>query len=116
MSPIFKQQNHNLKVVKLTEGILVHTQLKSSYIPALRSGFAGYPINPRWNGVKYSAWKTGKQWRKALTNGEMVVRSTDSILVSVNQVSDSEEGSYALQWDYQNSFLDNLLKGQQLTG
>jgi len=116
VSPIFKQQNHNLKVVKLTEGILVHTQLKSSYIPALRSGFAGYPINPRWNGVKYSAWKTGKQWRKALINGEMVVRSTDSILVSVNQVSDSEEGSYALQWDYQNSFLDNLLKGQQLTG
>ncbi|NES04243.1 MAG: hypothetical protein F6K22_16225 [Okeania sp. SIO2F4] len=112
---MFKQQNHNLKVVKLTEGILVHTQLKSAYIPALRSGFAGYPVNPRWSGVKYSAWKTGRQWRQALVNGEMVVRSTDSILVSVNQVPDSEEESYTVKWGYQNSFLDNLLKRQQLT-
>ncbi len=112
---MFKQHNHNLKVVKLTEGILVRTQLKSAYIPALRSGFAGYPVNPRWSGVKYSAWKTGREWRKALVNGEMVVRSTDSILVSVNQVPDSEEESYAVQWGYQNSFLDNLFKRQQLT-
>ena len=112
---MLKEQNHNLKVVKLTEEILVRTQLKSAYIPALRSGFAGYPVNPRWSGVKYSAWKTGKQWRKALVNGEMVVRSADSILVYVNQVPDSEEESYAVEWSYQNSFLDNLLKGPKLT-
>ncbi|MGK7923154.1 MAG: hypothetical protein AB4080_24460 [Trichodesmium sp.] len=112
---MFKQEKHNLKVVKLTEGILVHTQLKSDYIPALRSGFAGYPVNPRWSGVKYSAWKTGKQWRQALLNGEMVVRSTDSTLVSVNEIKDLEADSYAVKWDYQNSFLDNLLKRKQLT-
>ena len=105
---MFKQQNHNLKVVKLTEGILVHTQLKSAYIPALRSGFAGYPVNPRWSGVKFLAWKTGRQWRQALVNGEMVVRSTDSVLVSVDEVPDSKEESYAVQWSYQNLFLDNL--------
>ncbi|NEQ38601.1 MAG: hypothetical protein F6K40_20955 [Okeania sp. SIO3I5] len=112
---MFKQQNHNLKVVKLTEGILVHTQLKSAYIPALRSGFAGYPVNPRWSGVKFLAWKTGRQWRQALVNGEMVVRSTDSVLVSVDEVPDSKEESYAVQWGYQNSILDNLLKRQKLT-
>ncbi len=112
---MFKQENHNLKVVKLTEGILVRTQLKSDYIPALRSGFAGYPVNPRWSGVKYSAWKTGKQWRKALLNGEMVVRSTDSTLVSVNEIQDLEKESYIVKWDHQNSFLDNLLKRKQLT-
>ena len=112
---MFKQQNQNLKVVKLTEGILVRTQLKSAYIPALRSGFVGYPVNPRWSGVKYLAWKTGRQWREALINGEMVVRSTDSILVSVDEVSDSEKESYAVDWDYQSSFLDNLIKRQKLT-
>ncbi|MEB3342501.1 hypothetical protein [Okeania sp.] len=112
---MFKQQNHNLKVVKLTEGILVRTQLKSAYIPALRSGFAGYPVNPRWSGVKYSAWKTGRQWRQALINGEMVVRSIDSILVSVDEISDSEKESYSVDWGYQNSFLDNLIGRQKLT-
>ena len=95
---MFKQQNHNLKVVQLTEGILVHTKLKNSYIPALRSGFVGYPVNPRWSGVKFLAWKTGRQWREALVNGEMVVRSTDSILVYVDKVPNSEEESYAVQW------------------
>ncbi|MCL2928709.1 MAG: hypothetical protein O4861_07475 [Trichodesmium sp. St16_bin4-tuft] len=112
---MLKEQNHNLKVVKLTEGILVRTQLKNAYIPALRSGFAGYPVNPRWSGVKFWAWKRGKQWRKALLNGEMVVRSTDSILVSVDQLPDSEKDSDAVEWLSQNSFLDNLLKPEKLT-
>lgn len=96
---MFKQQNYNLKVVKLREGIFVYTQFNSAYIPALRSGFAGYPFNPRWSGVKFLAWKTGRQWRQALANGEMVVRSTDSILVYVvDEVPNSEEEFYALQW------------------
>ena len=95
---MFKQQNHNLKVVKLREGIFVRTEFKSAYIPALRSGFAGYPFNPRWSGVKFLAWKTGRQWRQGLVNGEMTVRSTDSRLVYVDEVSKSQEEFYALQW------------------
>ncbi len=97
---MFKQENQNLKVVKLAKGILVRTQLKSAYIPALRSGFAGYPVNPRWSGVKFIAWKTGKKWRQAFLNGEMVVRSTDSILVYLDELQDSEEKFYALKWNY----------------
>ncbi|WP_287244531.1 MULTISPECIES: hypothetical protein [unclassified Okeania] len=100
---MFKQDHQNLKVVKLEEGILVHTQLRSAYIPALRSGFAGYPVNPRWSGVKYYAWKTGKQWRQALLNGEMVVRLSDSMLVSIDQIKDLEEKSDVVWWDYQKS-------------
>ena len=98
VNPMFKQQNYNLKVVKLTEEILVDTKLKNSYIPALRSGFVGYPLNPRWSGVKFLAWKTGRQWREALTNGEMVVRSTDSRLVYVDKVPNSQEEPYTVQW------------------
>lgn len=112
---MFNQENHNLKVVKLAEGIFVRTPLKSAYIPALRSGFAGYPVNPRWSGVKFYAWKTGKQWRQALFCGEMVVRSTDLMLVSVDEVKDSEEKLYSVQWGHQNSLLGNLLKREQLT-
>ncbi|WP_293074298.1 hypothetical protein [Okeania sp. SIO3B5] len=99
---MFKQDRQHLKVVKLEEGILVQTQLKSAYIPALRSGFAGYPVNPRWSGVKYYAWKTGKQWRQALLNGEMVVRSSDSMLVSIVEIK-NEEKSDLVRWDYHNS-------------
>ena len=112
---MFKEEHQNLKVVKLAEGILVRTQLKSAYIPALRSGFAGYPVNPRWSGVKFYAWKRGKQLRQALLNGEMVVGSSDSILVSVDGIKDSQKKSYAIEWDHKNSFLDYLLKPKQLT-
>lgn len=112
---MFKQENQNLKVVKLAEGILVHTQLKSAYIPALRSGFAGYTVNPRWSGVKFYAWKTGRQWRQAFLNGKMVVRTTDSMLVSIDEIKDLEEKSYSVQWGQQNSLLDHLLKPEQLT-
>ncbi len=112
---MFKQENQNLKVVKLAEGILVRTQLKSDYIPALRSGFAGYPVNPRWSGVKFYAWKTGKQWRKAFLNGEMVVRPTDSILVSVDEIKNSEEKLHSVQWGNQNSLFANLRRPEQLT-
>lgn len=112
---MFKQESQNLKVVKLAEGILVRTQLKSAYIPALRSGFAGYPVNPRWSGVKFYAWKTGRQWRQGFLNGEMVVRRTDSMLVSVNEIKDSKEKSDVVDWNCQGSLIGNLLQQKQLT-
>lgn len=74
----------NLRIVQLTDGIVIRTQLDDSCIPALRSGFAGYPVNPRWSAVKFRAWKTGQQWRQALQQGEMIVRATDSMLVSIH--------------------------------
>jgi len=71
-------------IVDLSSNISVQTTLPETNYPALRSGFNGYPPNPRWNVSKYRAWKTGQQWRSAYQRGEMVVRR-DRILVSVNQ-------------------------------
>jgi hypothetical protein len=68
-------------VVELTHGVLARTTIPSAHHSALRSGFAGHPANPRWNAAKVIAWKTGRQWRTALAQGEMVVRSTDSMLI-----------------------------------
>ncbi len=88
-----KQQQNQVKTVQLAEGVLVMTAFNDICIPALRSGFAGYPVNPRWSGVKFHAWKTGRQWRQAVLQGEMTVRSTDSMLVSSCEVelpTDSE--------------------------
>ena len=50
-------------------------------LPALRAGFVGFPTNPRWNAVKFHAWKVGRQWRNDLDTGELKVRTSDSILV-----------------------------------
>lgn len=74
----------NDRVIQLAEGVHVRTSLPSAYIPALRSGFALYPVNPRWNAMKFGAWKTGRQWRQALSQGRMLIRSTDLMLVDVN--------------------------------
>ncbi len=78
------QQNHSKKV-QLSDNIMVLTPLDESCIPALRAGFAGYTANPRWNAVKFHAWKTGRQWRQAYSQGKMVVRSTDGLLVPVEE-------------------------------
>lgn len=59
--------------VELTDGIYIKTAIPRENHPAMRSGFAGYPSNPRWNVRKYQAWKQGKQWRQALDQGLMVV-------------------------------------------
>lgn len=74
-------REHNFMVVDLTENVLVRTLIPSPNHAALRSGFAGYPVNPRWTATKFQAWKTGRHWREALARNEMVVRSTDSMLV-----------------------------------
>lgn len=81
-----KQQN--FMVVDLKEGVKVHTLIPSDNHAALRCGFAGYPINPRWTPSKFHAWKTGKQLKESLSSGEMVVRSNDSMLVSVCEAQD----------------------------
>jgi hypothetical protein len=73
--------HHNPRVVDLTENVSVHTDISQENHAALRSGFAGYPANPRWNINKFQAWRTGRQLRAALAQGLMVVRSTDSMLV-----------------------------------
>lgn len=98
MRPLSKHQHHNLRLVQLADGILVNTPISSACIPALRSGFAGYPVNPRWNAMKYHAWKTGRQWRQALSRGEMAVRTGDSTLVSVSEQEDPVGSTRLQQW------------------
>lgn len=70
-------------VVELTPGVYVRTAIPVASHAALRAGFAGYTSNPRWNAAKFHAWKVGRQWRDALARQEMVVRETDSMLVSI---------------------------------
>lgn len=67
-------------VVKLSTDVSVRTTIPESHYPALRSGFEGYPPNPRWNVSKFRAWKTGQQWRNDLKEGKMKVRR-DRMLV-----------------------------------
>jgi len=113
-----EQDKKQGKVVKLGEGVLVRTKLKDAYIPALRSGFAGYPVNPRWSGVKISAWKTGQQWRQAVSRGEMVVRSSDSMLVAMDELPEINQDGSLQQWDRQATksiFESYRLKLPQLT-
>lgn len=74
-------QNTKIMVVDLAAGVKVQTAISSTNQAALRSGFAGYPANPRWGAVKYRAWKTGRELRESLQEGKLVVRSSDSMLV-----------------------------------
>ena len=71
----------NSTVVDLSKDILLRTTIPLDNHAALRSGFAGYPLNPRWNINKVRAWKTGRQLRQALQQGELMIRSSDSMLV-----------------------------------
>jgi hypothetical protein len=72
-------------IVELSKNISVRTTLPESSYPALRSGFEGYPPNPRWTVSKYRAWKTGQQWRNALQKGEMVVGRNQILVTPKNQ-------------------------------
>lgn len=94
MGRVGKVDAHQVfRVVELSEFVKVQTNIKETNLPALRSGFAGYPINPRWNASKVIAWKLGQQWRLALKDGRMFVRTVDSMLVEVDgdRVSDPED-------------------------
>ena len=80
-------------VADLAEGVKVNTSIPSAHHAALRCGFAGYPLNPRWNGQKVYAWNTGRQLKQGLFTGEMVIRATDSMIVPAwqqNHHSDTE--------------------------
>ena len=52
-------------VVDLTDKVMLRTAIAQENHAALRSGFAGYPPNPRWNAIKFRAWKMGRQLREA---------------------------------------------------
>lgn len=99
---MFKQEQTKPKTFQLAEGVLVQTPINEAYIPALRSGFAGYPVNPRWSGVKFHAWKTGRQWRDAVIRGEMIVRSADSMLVSIGETEESADSPPPRSWGQSN--------------
>ncbi|HEY9818917.1 MAG TPA: hypothetical protein V6D20_24375 [Candidatus Obscuribacterales bacterium] len=75
----------NFTVVELTPGVYVRTSIPAANHAALRAGFAGYTVNPRWTVTKLRAWKKGRQWRDALARQEMVVRPSDSMLVFATQ-------------------------------
>ena len=80
-----RMDKNKLMVVQLTEKVWIYTEISSENHAALRSGFAGYPSNPRWNVIKYHAWKIGRQWREELSQGTMEIRSSDSMLVSIEE-------------------------------
>lgn len=104
---MLKQNQHNLIVVELSEGIKVSTSITSDCIPALRSGFASYPANPRWNALKYYAWKTGRQWRLAFNSGNMVVKAGFLVLNELPSQDKTTELDPAAveprQWAYESS-------------
>jgi hypothetical protein len=81
----------NPNVVDLTDCIYINTQILPENHPALRSGFAGYPTNPRWTVAKYQAWKTGRQLRDAYSKGHLIVRSSDSMLVPIQEGDNLDE-------------------------
>ena len=74
--------NRNQMLVDLKSDVLFQTNIPPENHAALRSGFAGYPANPRWNINKFQAWKTGNKLGQALKKGDLVVRSSDSLLVT----------------------------------
>ncbi len=69
------------QLVELDEQTFVNTSIPISHHAALRAGFAGYTANPRWSAAKVRAWQLGRTWRKALCQGDMVVRADDKVLV-----------------------------------
>lgn len=70
-----------LTTVELADGICAKTSIPIANHSAMRSGFAGQPVNPRWSATKVVAWKTGREWRQGLSTGVLVIRETDSLLV-----------------------------------
>ncbi|MFZ4666170.1 MAG: hypothetical protein ACOYME_07075 [Prochlorotrichaceae cyanobacterium] len=74
-------------VIELTQGICAKTSIPLANHSALRSGFAGQPLNPRWTATKVVAWKTGREWRHALSVGTMVVRPSDSLLIPLEALN-----------------------------
>ena len=87
------------RVVELAEGVYIETAIPRENHAALRSGFAGYPSNPRWTVRKYQAWKQGKQWRQSLKDGSMTVQdkrlvATETALKMAVSVAEEERTSW----------------------
>jgi hypothetical protein len=70
------------RVVELADEIYIETTIPRESHAALRSGFAGYPSNPRWTVRKFQAWKQGKQWRREMNAGMMVVENKCLVLAA----------------------------------
>ena len=87
----YRNNSQSFLVVDLNKDVLVNTKISKENHAALRSGFAGYPVNPRWNTAKYLAWKTGSKLRRALAEGRMTVRSQDCMLVPVERQEENSE-------------------------
>lgn len=76
-----------LMTIELADGIYAKTSIPVLNHSAVRSGFAGHPVNPRWSATKVVAWKTGREWRQGLSDGTLVVRSTDSLLIPAAELT-----------------------------
>ncbi|NJL83268.1 MAG: hypothetical protein HC890_10510 [Chloroflexaceae bacterium] len=72
--------------VDLAQDVWVITEIPQDNHPALRSGFAGYPANPRWSTAKFRAWKAGRELRNGLKLGTLTIRTRDSLLVPTTSV------------------------------
>jgi len=77
---------NSLIMVDLTDTVWIYTSISPENHAALRSGFAGYPANPRWSAIKYRAWKQGYQWREGLSQGKLTIRESDSQLVPATEL------------------------------
>lgn len=75
-------KQNRYQTIELAEGVKICTTFDRDCIPALRSGFALYPVNPRWNVFKFRAWKRGRQLRQALDRGEAIVSTPTLALLS----------------------------------
>lgn len=84
---------NNLIKADLNEKMSVATNIPKDNHAALRAGFSGLPANPRWNINKFRAWKKGRQLREALAQGQMIVRLTDSMLVSAKEQTQPKDKS-----------------------
>ncbi|ELR96249.1 hypothetical protein [Gloeocapsa sp. PCC 73106] len=94
-----KARKNNLIVVELTEKLWIYTEITLENHAALRSGFAGYPANPRWNVTKYLAWKQGYQWREELSQGKLVVSQSNSQLIGATEIKVTSTAKFTFpQW------------------
>lgn len=84
-----------LVVIELADGVCAQTAIPLANHAAVRSGFAGHPLNPRWTATKVVAWKTGREWRQGLLDGSLVVRASDSLLVAATDIMSLPEESIA---------------------
>lgn len=90
---------NNPQAVELQGKIWIYTHITQENHSALRSGFAGYPANPRWNVNKYRAWKQGIKWREDWKGGLLSLDSSNFQLISREELDRKEQiKSRSLKW------------------